>query len=181
MAFNERKATQAAAYLVRLRGGPMSYMKLIKLLYLADRASLLRWGRSITTDKFFSLDRGPVVSRIKDLATEGDTPGSPQVWMEHISPPSNYEVDVRQDPGRDEISDAELAILDDVFREHGRKSRWEIVEFTHTLPEWTDPKGGAIPIEVRDILRLSGKTELEIKAVESDLAELAFADFVFRQ
>jgi hypothetical protein len=33
--FNERKATEAAAYLLKLRGGRMSYMKLIKLLYLA--------------------------------------------------------------------------------------------------------------------------------------------------
>lgn len=159
----------------------MSYLKLIKLLYLADRSSLLRWGRSITTDKFFSLDRGPVVSRIKDLASEGDAPGKPQTWMEHISPPSNYEIEMRKDPGRDELSDVDLAIMNEVFKEHGRKSRWDLVEFTHTLPEWKDPKGGAIPIEVRDILRLSGKTELEVQAVESELSGLAFADFVFKR
>jgi len=34
MRFNEVKATQAAARLLRNRGGRMSYMKLIKLLYL---------------------------------------------------------------------------------------------------------------------------------------------------
>jgi hypothetical protein len=31
--FNELKATQAAARLLELRGGSMSYLKLIKLLY----------------------------------------------------------------------------------------------------------------------------------------------------
>ena len=30
MRFNERKATQAAAYLLKRRGGQMSYLKLIK-------------------------------------------------------------------------------------------------------------------------------------------------------
>ncbi len=55
MRFNERKATQAAAYLLQMRGGTMSYMKLIKLLYLADRAALVRFGRPITTDRYVSM------------------------------------------------------------------------------------------------------------------------------
>jgi hypothetical protein len=48
--FDERKATEATALLLSLRGGQMHYMKLIKLLYLADRRALLRWGIPITTD-----------------------------------------------------------------------------------------------------------------------------------
>ena len=35
--FDEAKATQAAAFFLQLRGGQMHYIKLIKLLYLADR------------------------------------------------------------------------------------------------------------------------------------------------
>jgi uncharacterized phage-associated protein len=179
MPFNQRKATQAAAFFLRVRGGRMSYLKLIKLLYLADRAALLRAGRPITTDRYVSMDKGPVVSRILDLATEDPVPGQAHVWNEHISEPSNYEVGVKKDPGRDEISDAEISILEEVFREHGKKSRWDLVDFTHKLPEWKDPKGSAIPIEVRDILRLAGKTELETKAVEDELSAVAFADSVF--
>jgi uncharacterized phage-associated protein len=64
MRFNERKATQAAAYLLKRRGGKMSYMKLIKLLYFADRVALSRFGRPITTDRYVSMDRGPVLSHI---------------------------------------------------------------------------------------------------------------------
>jgi len=158
----------------------MSYLKLIKLLYLADRAALLRWGRPVTTDRYVSMDKGPVVSQILNLATEDPDPGQPHFWNEHISEPGNYEVAVKKDPGRDEISDAEIAILEDVFREHGKKSRWELVKFTHKLPEWKDPQGGSIPIEIRDILRLEGKTELEVRAVEDDFAELARADYLLR-
>lgn len=58
MRFIEAKATQAAARLLRNRGGKMSYMKLIKLLYLADREALAQWGRSITTDTYVSMDKG---------------------------------------------------------------------------------------------------------------------------
>ena len=35
--FNERRATEAAARFLKLRGNRMSYLKLIKLLYLLDR------------------------------------------------------------------------------------------------------------------------------------------------
>lgn len=68
--FNERRATEAAAKFLKLRGGRMSYLKLIKLLYLLDREALLRWGRPVTTDRYVSMDNGPVVSRIYDLIRE---------------------------------------------------------------------------------------------------------------
>src|SRR2546426_8827697 len=99
--FNERKATQAAGLLLQLRGGTMSYMKLIKLLYLADREALLRWGRPISTDRYVSMDRGPVLSRILDLATDGEDPGTPSIWASSIAAPSNYEVHLKDDAGLD--------------------------------------------------------------------------------
>jgi len=82
--FNERKATQVAAQFLRLRGGRMSYMKLIKLMYLADREALLRWGRPISTDRYVSMDKGPVLSRVLDLATDGDDPSRPAIWSEQV-------------------------------------------------------------------------------------------------
>jgi len=176
--FNERKATQAAAHLLRLRGGRMSYMKLVKLLYLADREALLRWGRPISTDCYVSLDRGPVLSRVLDLATDGEDPGTPSIWASSITEPSNYEVELRGEAGCDELSEAEVQLLEKVFAEHGRKSRWDLVKLTHLLPEWIDPHGSAIPIAYRDILRAGGKTELEIAAVEDELAELAETDLL---
>jgi uncharacterized phage-associated protein len=174
--FNERKATQAAALLLQLRGGKMSYLKLIKLLYLADREALLQWGRPITTDRYFAMDRGPVLSRIMDLATDGEDPGSPSIWANHISVPSNYEVRLQTDAGRDELSDAEVELLKRIFQAHGHKSRWEMVDLTHTLPEWKNPQGGAIPITYRDILKAGGKTELETAAIEDELEGVALAE-----
>jgi uncharacterized phage-associated protein len=177
--FNEQKATQAAGYLLQLRGGKMSYMKLIKLLYLADREALLRWGRPITTDRYFSMNRGPVLSRVLDLATDGEDPDSPSIWASHISEPSGYEVHLESNAGQDELSQAEVELLEKVFQEHGNKSRWELVELTHKLPEWKNPQGGAIPITYRDILKAGGKTELEIAAIEDELEGVALAENLF--
>jgi uncharacterized phage-associated protein len=179
--FNERKATQAAARLLKLRGGPMSYMKLIKLLYLADRQALLRWGRPITTDSYVSMNKGPVLSRVLDLATDEVSPGQQSIWAEHITEPEHYEVRMRSDPGDDELSEAESRLLDEVYGEHGAKNRWDLVEMTHNLPEWKNPEGGAIRIDYRDILQAGGKTESEIAAVEEELEGVAMMDSLLAQ
>ena len=83
--FDETKATQVAAYFFSLRGGQMHYIKLIKLMYMADREALLRWGVPITRDRYVSMDNGPVLSRVLNLITE-DRPKP--VWSQFIRPPS---------------------------------------------------------------------------------------------
>lgn len=174
--FNEAKATQAAARFLSLRGGTMSYIKLIKLLYLADREALIRCGRPITTDCYVSMDVGPVVSRIYDLIRNEPSPNSVKVWHKFISEPRDYEVRLLADPGNGQLSPAERQLIDELFRQHGQDSRWAIVDYTYSLPEWTYPDGGALPIEYRDILRAAHKTEPEISATEAELESVALAE-----
>ena len=173
MRFNERKATQVAGYLLERRGGQMSYLKLIKLMYLADREALARWGRPITTDRYFSMDRGPVLSHVLDLVNDGDAPGEEVVWGAAVSAPENYKVRLKADPGDDELSEAEVSVLEEVFRQYGHLSRWELVELAHKLPEWKDPKGSAIPISYRDILAAQGISDEEAGAIEEELCGIA--------
>ena len=107
MRFNERKATQAAAYLLKKRGGQMSYLKL------------------------------------------------------------------KADPGVDELSEAEIAVLEEVWEALGRKGRWELVELAHKLPEWKDPQGSALLISYRDILAAQGISDEEIGAIEEEICGVA--------
>lgn len=174
--FNELKATQAVARLLQLRGGSMSYVKLIKLLYLADREALIRWGCPITTDRHVSMDIGPVVSRIYDLIRDEPPPNLFPIWQKFISHPDNYEVRLLADPGNTELSRKEQELIDEVYAEHGRHNRWTVVDYTRSLPEWTYPDGGALPIDYRDILRAANKTELEISAVEEALETAALVE-----
>ena len=67
-------------------------------------------------------------------------------------------------------------LLDEIFRKHGHKTRWDLVELTHKLPEWKNPQGSAIPIQYRDILKAGGKTDLEIAAVEDELEGVALME-----
>lgn len=174
--FNERRATEAAAKFLELRGGRMSYLKLIKLLYLLDRQALLRWGRPVTTDRYVSMDNGPVVSRIFSLIREEPPPGTAPVWRRYISAPVNYEVSLIAAPDIEELSPAEESLIEEVFAEYGKLSRWDLVNLSHGLAEWQDPKGSAIPIQYRDILRAGDKTESEIAGIESELESLAVTE-----
>ncbi len=176
--FHETKATQAAARFLTLRGGPMSSIKLVKLLYLADREALLRWGLPITTDCFLSLDIGPVVGRICELVRGESAPNCARPWRRFISDPDHGEVHLLADPGSDELRAEELRLIEEIFEQHGRHDRWSLVEYTRALPEWTYPNGSALPIEYRDILKSAGKTEIEISRIEEALESAALAELV---
>ena len=61
--FNERKAAQAAAWLLFRAGGTMPLLKLMKLLYLAERRSLELHAEPLIGDRLVSMQHGPVLSR----------------------------------------------------------------------------------------------------------------------
>lgn len=176
--FNEAKATQAAARLLTLRGGRMSCIKLVKLLYLADREALLRLSLPITSDRFVSLDIGPVVGRIYELVRGEPAPNSAHIWRRYISDPDHYEVHLLADPGTSELRARELSLIEEIFEQHGRLDRWSLVEYTRALPEWRYPNGSALPIEYRDILKPAGKAEAEISRIEEALESSALAERV---
>ena len=177
--FREEKATQAAARLLKLRGGKMSHLKLIKLLYLVERESLVRFGVPLTHDSYCSLPHGPVLSATLDrINTRECYEGG--YWDRHISPKTNNEVSLREaDVPNGQLSPAEEALIDEVFAKYGHLSRWDLVELTHGLPEWTDPKGSALPIDPADILRLEGFSEEEIAEMRADWEEAAYASALF--
>jgi len=174
--FNERRATEAAAAFLKLRGGRMSYLKLVKLLYLLDREALLRWGRPVTTDQYVSMDNGPVVSRIYDLIREEPAPGTDPIWRHYISAPQGWDVALISEPEPVELSRAEGALIDELYAKYGKMNRWDLVRLSHELPEWQDPNGSAIPIAYKDILRAGNKTETEIVAIEAELQSLAVTE-----
>ena len=120
--FNEAKAAEAAARLIHLAGGSMNYMKLIKLLYLADRKALEEWARPISSDRYVAMKNGPVLSRVLNLIRSRvvDVPGP---WRHLISPPDDYTVSLVTDepPPGGELSKAEERLIDNVFAEHGSR------------------------------------------------------------
>lgn len=175
--FRQDKATELASMLLDLKGGKMEYMKLIKLMYLADRAALLRWGRPISYDSYVSMDNGPVLSSTLDLVNAGDRPGEESIWNQHVSAPKRYHVKLKKLCPPKHLSRAEENLISEIFDEFGHVNQWDLVDWMHdNLPEWNDPDGSSLPIRYHDILMAGGKTEIEADAVESELESVALIE-----
>jgi uncharacterized phage-associated protein len=177
MRFDEEKATQIAALMLKMRGGRMHYIKLLKLLYLTDREALKRWGYTVTTDSFASMDHGPVVSNIFNLITD-DKPKP--IWSTFISAPlGDYEIELLKDKqlSTDKLSPAEEKLIAEVYAEFGYRNRWDIIHnYMHKLPEWKNPEGSSIPIHVRQILEALGENQDEIRATLREIKTVAVAE-----
>ena len=69
--FDERKTTEAAvALLLMEHSRRMDRVRLMKLLYLADRLSLERHDVPVCGDAYYSLPHGPVLTTALNLAKE---------------------------------------------------------------------------------------------------------------
>ncbi|MGH7906701.1 MAG: Panacea domain-containing protein [Candidatus Binataceae bacterium] len=170
--FHKKKAAQGAAFLLARHSGRMSYMLLIKLLYFADRQSLIEIGQPITGDQMVSMPHGPVLSEIYDLINWWKPEEQP-IWFEYVSEKDGYDVCLaKPDPERDELSDYELDVLAGVDEEFGHLSRWEVRDISHTLPEWKNPQGSSRSIDPAEILRAAGKSEEQIGRAAAEAEEL---------
>ncbi len=170
--FDEHKAAQAASLLLDHHGGSMPYIKLIKLLYLADRESLIESGAPITGDRFVSMRFGPVLSRVLDLIKESK-PAENSVWHSYVAR-RRYDAVLIDAVESDRLSEYEESVLDGIFESFGREKEWDVVARTHALPEWTDPGRSAIPIEPEDILRYAGYSDEEVQAA-AEQAEAVYS------
>ena len=92
--FCEEKVAQMAAYLLQRRDGRMSYLKLMKLLYLSDRESMDRFGEPISDDRMVSMPLGPVLSQTLNVLTGSAIQAN--AWSEWIKGESHYEVSTKR-------------------------------------------------------------------------------------
>lgn len=170
--YDEKKTTQAASLLLKLNGGPMEYMKLVKLLYNIDREALLRWGRPITFDEMFSLPHGQILSITLDKSETSD-PIEPTYWDEHLKTEGWFVLPIADcDDG--ELSDAEINLINEFFERYRDKSPFEMEKEHHDpekFPEWRNPRGSRIRTYLSDILRAWGHSEEDIEQIIYDIEE----------
>ena len=157
--YSERRTAQMAAFMLIQCGKQMAHLKLMKLLYLADREAVKRYGRSISEDYAVAMPHGPVLSMTLDLMS-GNCDTEDGGWDTWISAKADHQISLLADPGiddLDELSAADLEVLDAVWQTFGHMDRWQIRDWTHeNCPEWKDPKGSSNPITEEDLYRAVG-------------------------
>ncbi len=177
--FDERRAAQSAAFLLLRAGGNLPLIKLIKLMYLAERLSLQRYGEPITGDMLVSMPHGPVLSRTYDHIN-GALPSSEGGWDTWIADRAGHVVGLRDEsmirsPEQDllRLSDSDLEVLDETWTQFGYWDRWDLVKYTHSeaCPEWEDPDGSSNPIPYETLFEKLGYSKENALALTNRLAE----------
>lgn len=163
--FSECKVAQMAAYFLSLcHTHKMPHLKLMKLLYLADRQAMDSYGLPISGDKVVAMPHGPVLTMTLDFIN-GAVQSTVRAWEGMISDRSNHQVSLRHEIDRsnlDELSDADIGVLDSIWGKFGSLSQWELVDYTHEhCPEWEDPQGSSTPISYKRIFCALGRNRQE--------------------
>ncbi len=156
--YNARKAAQVIAYLaMKGKAACLPVLKVVKLVYLADRESLSRFGFPILEEPYVSMPQGPVnSSTYSHINGEQDLDACG--WSEFLQARENNEVAAVQGittQDLDELSDADIECLDAVWDRFGGMDRWQIRDWTHdrnNVPEWEDPHASSQPIPLERTL-----------------------------
>ncbi len=170
------KTIQATAFLMGQPGkDAKAYLKLMKLLYLAERESLLETGHPLTGDKTWAMPHGPALEETCDLMNGSEKDAQ---WDRYLKGVGDRELEIITDPGTDRLCQYECDKLADIAQRFADKDRWETRDETHHLPEWDKKKPGRSRkrILVKDILDAGGKRKMLRSIVREAEARKGFRE-----
>lgn len=134
--FSPRKFASAVAYIAE-RKPNVTKKELCKLLFFADQRHLLRYGRTITGDRYHALPQGPVPSHGLDMLNERhDAPGSDLDTMREFGQLRGWVFVPRRKADRGVFSRSDLRVLDEILSELGSLSAAQLEDLSHQEPVW---------------------------------------------
>ena len=116
-------------------------IKLIKLIYLADKYHLIRYGRTITNDDYYAMEHGPVGTTVKDVLSF-DTFNIPSKTFKYLSTlivkvdENHFRVNPDAKITFNMLSDTDKEALDFIIEKFGSMNSWQLRDYTHQYPEW---------------------------------------------
>jgi uncharacterized phage-associated protein len=156
--FNARKSAQVISFFIGKTGHHhINILKVVKLVYLADRRSIKKFGFPILDEERVSMPNGPVNSTTYSHAC-GEYDLDACGWSEYLEDRAHHEIGAKKSlalEDLDELSEADIACLDETWAEFGHMDQWQLVRWTHdrkNIPEWEDPNGSSKPIPLERIL-----------------------------
>lgn len=135
--------------------GPTDKLKLIKLLYLADRDCFLEFGHPITGDQPVAMDHGPVPSACLDVLN-GEIDSDVFSFL-HVRD-RTVELDEAVPSDMKGFTDEEAQVLKKTLEKYGHMSTGELYRLVHRLPEYKDchVRGTSADIPFEKILEHHG-------------------------
>jgi hypothetical protein len=186
----QKKLAQMAAYLAHKVGDErINYMRLMKLMYLADRESLEHFGEPISQDEMYSLDLGLILSDTYDTVKSKTAINNDSAWSEYFSPRRgewDYFLGVKKpsidDDELDCLSRADIEMLNNAFAKFGHLKEYELSDYMHEhCDEWEDPNGSRIPVDRESLLRILGLPPEEAAERAADISTESRRKYLLRR
>jgi uncharacterized phage-associated protein len=141
--FDQEKAAAAIAYLASRNLPDLSKGKICKLLFLADKHHLVRFGRPITGDRICAMKDGPVPSATLNMLNEVLT--SPDEAFPLLAGAvivnrtfSNPHFEAPEFKLGEYLSESDFEALNSIVRAYGGKTFSELRRITHDMPAYSN-------------------------------------------
>jgi len=154
--FNLQKALESILYLAPKISDPDVY-GICKLLYLADKTSLEKYGRFIYGESYYAMEKGATPSNTYDLLKEAAiTP------LDELEVRGN-QVIAKRDVNLEHLSESDIECLDQVINVWGKSPNWARRDAAHDAAwkkAWDNREDkGSVPIPVESIAELFDDSE----------------------
>ncbi|MCW8896858.1 MAG: Panacea domain-containing protein [Flavobacteriales bacterium] len=127
----KKKSIQVINYLAsKSPNSKINRLKLMKLLWLADRYHLLRYGRTILKDSYFAMEHGPVPTVTLNLSKHIDDYTNEYLIF------TRYSIESKMSPDLTFFSETDINVLDKVLRDFEIYNQWDLCDISHEYPEW---------------------------------------------
>lgn len=131
--FDATKAVAATAYLVEHTGESLYIV--MKMMYLADKLHLERYGRFIAGDTYAAMKKGPVPSSTYDLFKHvrgecGPIPGG-ELARSVFEYGQGHALRVLQRPDYDELSESDIECLEATIGVWRNLGKWAVRDLSH--------------------------------------------------
>jgi len=156
----------------------MTRLRLLKLLYIADRESIAETFQPITGDDIVAMDHGPVLSKTYRLIRREVQTGN-AIWDKYIAQDGDRNHMLVDQPGDGTLSEYEVRKLRAVSAVRRGMTDYGIADETHKFPESSKnqpPEGSRKDIPLHDVLDALGMADYEERLVADEQAEAAFDD-----
>lgn len=133
--FDRDKALELIIYIAKNLKKP-GFHSISKMLYLADKLHLQKYGRLICGDRYIAMEYGPVPSAIYDMMKTADGRASIDVdWDELIKDAIKVHqgryLTASRECNTDLLAESEIECIAEAIHEHGKKSFGELTDLTH--------------------------------------------------
>lgn len=135
--FDLNKAIAAIGHLVKQTGASM--YPVMKMMYVADKLHLERYGRFIFGETYAAMEQGPVPSHaynmVKHVRGDARHPEMELAKQHFAYQAQNHEIRLLAEPDLDELSQSDQQCLDEVIHMFHSIGQWSIRDMSHD-PAW---------------------------------------------